>query len=112
RFSFASTKLSEDEAEKEWVVQTLIAKQDQAIGPLRRYLKNANAISYPLRVMESICRGERALEIIDEVMADNEPGYSRDPTKKIDLITFLAEWKGAGDEQVVGRVVPYLEDHD
>ncbi len=112
RFSFASTKLSEDEAEKEWVVQTLIAKMDMALAPMRRYLKNANAISYPLRVMENVARGEKALEIIDEVIEDNEPGYSRDPTKKIDLINFLAEWSGSDDDAVVSRVAPYLEDHD
>lgn len=112
RFSITSTKLSEDEAEKEWVMQTLVGKMDMAIAPGRRYMKNATAISYPLRVLETICTGDKALEIIDEVIEDNEPGYARDPTKKIDLLTFLAEWKGAPDEEVVKRVIPYLEDHD
>ena len=93
-------------------MQTLIAKMDMAIAPMRRYLKSATAISYPLRVMENICREEKAVEVIDEIIEDNEPGYSRDPIKKIDLITFLAEWKGADDEAVISRVAPYLEDHD
>jgi len=112
RLSFASGKLSEDEAEKEWVVTSLINKMDVAIGPMRRYIKGATGISYPLRIMENICSGDKALEIIDEIIEDNEPGYSRDPIKKIDLINFLSEWTGAEEVEIVKRVVGYLEDHD
>ena len=46
---------------------------------------------------------------IAEVLARHEPGYERDPTKKIQLLTHLAGLKHA---RVSPLVAPYLEDMD
>ena len=112
RFSITSTKLSEDEQEKDWVVDALTAKGELALPALRRYLKRATAVSYPLRVLSNVARDKQGLEVIDEVLAEEEPGYTRDPTKRIDIINWLSDYPPAGNKEVVERVAPYLIDRD
>ena len=112
RFSFTSLKLSEDEQEKAWVVQALTGKGALALPALRSYMKNASAVAYPLRVLESIPDKGHILEVIDELLADEEPGYTRDTSKRISYIVWLSEWDTASDTEVTARVVPYVADFD
>ena len=112
RWTFTSTKLPEDEQEKEWVVETLIAKGPVAVGALRRYLKQNSAVSHALRVLGAIAEPDQVLEVIDEVLEDEEPGYTRDPSKRIDIINWLSEYEGIENPEVVKRVAPYLVDRD
>ena len=112
RFSFNYDKMVEDEQEKEWVVDVMVGKGEQGLPALRRYMKAASAVAYPLRIMGRVANPEQSLEIIDELLAVEEPGYTRDTVKRIQIIDWLREWEGAGDEEIVARVVPYLEDFD
>jgi hypothetical protein len=112
RFAITSTKSSEDEAEKNWVVDTLVGKGAMVLGPLRRYLKNAEQISFALRVLEGVAQTPQVLEVVDELFATEKPGYTRQPEKRIDLIRWLAEYKAASDEEIVKRLAPYVSDFD
>jgi HEAT repeat protein len=112
RFSFASLKLVDDEQEKAWVVQSMAAMGERCLPAMRRYMKSATTIAYPLRILEDVADHDKALEIIDELLAVEEPGYTRDPAKRIQIIDWLAEWKQGSDEEVVERIVPYVADFD
>ena len=112
RFSYVYDKTIEDEQEKEWVAEALISAGEDAIDPVARYMREAETISYPLRVLEKIATPERLLPIIDDLLGREEPGYTRDPTRKLQMLSWLAEWKAAGDEATAKRIVPYLEDFD
>lgn len=112
RFSFASHKLVDDEQEKAWVVESMTALGECCLPALRRYMKSATTIAYPLRILTGIAGRDKVLEVIDEILADEAPGYTRDPAKRNQVIDWLAEWKEAEDQQVVERVAPYLKDFD
>jgi HEAT repeat protein len=113
RFSFSYDKTSEDQQEKGWVVQTLVAKGEAALGPLRRYIKSASALGYPLEILGRIApSSEIILETIDAILGDEAPEYTRDPKRKIDVIDWLAEWDGVPDDVIAERIIPYLEDFD
>lgn len=112
RFSYVYDKTIEDEQEKEWVFQTLVQKGEAAVGPVRRYALETDSLSYPLRVLERVAPTPKLLQILDELLAREEPGYTRDPSKKIQLITWLGEWKAAGPAESARRIVPYLADFD
>jgi hypothetical protein len=112
RFAITSTKLVEDQQEKEWVVETLTAKGDAALPALRTYLAEAEGLAYPLRVLEGIARGPQVLEIIDGILAKEPPEYTRDPGKKVDVLNFLGEHTSISDADAVTRVLPYLADYD
>ena len=111
RFSFTYDKTIEDQQEKDWTISALASKGVSALGPLRRYMKNATNLGLPLKVLERLADKDKILEVIDELQAPEEPGYVRDPKRRIDIIEWLGEWS-ATPEEVAKRVLPYVEDFD
>jgi HEAT repeat protein len=70
----------------------------------------AESISWPLRLLDKVVDGkEGRIDVIAEVLERHEPGYERDPTKKIQLLNHLAAVK---DDRVPPLIVPYLADMD
>ena len=110
RFGMMYDKSIEDEQEKEWVYDTLVSKGESALPAVKRYLVSANSVSWPLRVLQKIAPSKDAeLDTVAEVLARHEPGYERDPTKKIQLIRHLGLMKLA---KAPALVAPYLGDMD
>jgi HEAT repeat protein len=112
RFGFNYDKTIEDEQEKQWVYETLCAAGGAALEPLRRYMRSAASVAYPLRVLEKIATTEQALALIDELLANEQPGYTRDPSRRIQIIDWLADYAAAPPAEVNRRVQPYLADYD
>lgn len=112
RWSITSLKGVEDEQEKSWVVDTLVAKGTTALEPVVRYMKSSEQLAFPLQVLEKIADKERALKVVDELFASEAPGYVRMPDCRIDLIRWFGEWKAVGDDEVIPRLTPYFTDFD
>jgi HEAT repeat protein len=109
RFGVMYDKTIEDEQEKEWVFEILVEKGASILPSLKRYLFSADSISWPLRLLDKVANREQELEILKEVLERHEPGYERDPTKKIQLLNQLAAFK---DPRVPPLLLPYLGDMD
>jgi hypothetical protein len=112
RFGVTSMKGVEDEQEKSWVVDVLVEKGGAAIAPLVRYMKQAEQLGFCLQVLERVANHDKVLEIVDELFAGEPVGYVRMPERRIDLLRWITEWKGASDDEVVSRVAPYVGDFD
>jgi HEAT repeat protein len=112
RFGITSMKGVEDEQEKNWVVDTLVAVGPAALPPLVKYMKTADQLSFPLKVLERIASREKALEVADQLFASEPPGYVRMPERRIDLLRWISEWKPATDDEIVQRLTPYVTDFD
>ena len=110
RFGMMYDKTIEDEQEKEWVFEWLVEKGAVVLPALKRYMFSADSISWPLRLLDKVVDAkEGRIDVIALVMERHEPGYERDPTKKIQLLTHLASLKHA---RVAPLAVPYLADMD
>lgn len=110
RFGMMYDKTIEDEQEKEWVFETLAEKGGAVLQPLKRYLASAESISWPLRLLDKIvATKDEQLDVVAEELGRHEPGYERDPTKKIQLLNHLT---GIKSPRVAPLVVPYLDDMD
>jgi hypothetical protein len=110
RFSFVYDKTIEDEQEKEWVEEALIGMGGEKIMPmLTKYMHDAESISWPLRILEQVATPDQIYEILVKLAERNEPGYVRDPSKKIQMLTYMGEHK---DGRLSALLVPYLEDMD
>jgi len=110
RFGMMYDKTIEDEQEKEWVFEMLVEKGAAVLPALKKYMFAADSISWPLRLLDKVVDGkEGRIDLIAEVLERHEPGYERDPTKKIQLLTHLAGLKHA---RVPPLVSPYLADMD
>jgi len=112
RFAITSNRAVEDEQEKNWVVDTLVEKGAMVLAPLRRYITSAEQLSHPLRVLERIVPLPKVLEVVDELFASEQPGYTRHPERRADLIRWLGEWSALGDDDLIKRLLPYLADFD
>jgi HEAT repeats len=110
RFGMMYDKTIEDEQEKDYLFESLVEKGGTALQPLKKYLLAADSISWPLRVLDKIvATKDEVISVLAEVMQRHEPGYERDPTKKMQLLTHLA---GIKNPRVPALVVPYLADMD
>lgn len=112
RFSFYYDKTIEDEQEKQWVEETLAGFGEKALPALRKFILGGETLSYPLKVLEKIATPDKILTLVDEVLEREEPGYARHPEKKIQLLSWLGEWKEGEPAGVARRIVPYLKDFD
>jgi HEAT repeat protein len=102
-------KTIEDEQEKDWVFDVLSEKGETILPSLKRYLAAAESISWPLRLLDKVADRETEFAVLREILERHEPGYERDPTKKIQLLNHLA---GLSDGRVPPLVAPYLADMD
>jgi hypothetical protein len=110
RFGMMYDKTIEDEQEKEWVFEMLVEKGAAVLGPLKRYLVTADSISWPLRLLDKVvATREEQIDVIAEALVRHEPGYERDPTKKIQLLNHLG---GIKHLRVLALATPYLQDMD
>ena len=109
RFGFAFHKTIEDEQEKDWVFETLVEKGKAALPAIRRYLKNADSISWPLRLLEKVADRDETYAALKDVTLQHPPGYERDPTKKVQLLHHLGHFD---HEESDALALPYLEDMD
>jgi hypothetical protein len=112
RFGFKYDKTIEDQQEKQWVVDSLVAKGAQALPAVRRYMKTAPSLHYPMLVLGRVGDKKTILEIVDEILADEPPGYTRDQERRTDVLSWLGEWEDASNEEVTRRIIPYLADFD
>jgi hypothetical protein len=110
RFTFIyDTNIVVDEEEKIYVYEGLLGLGERILPQLRQHLHSAPTLSWGLRLLNEIYDRETTWTVVAEVLADLEPGYERDPTRKQQLMTFLGDFK---DERAVDQLIPYLEDHD
>ncbi len=108
RFAMMYDKTIEDEQEKEWVFETLCEKGHAALPATRRYLFSADSISWPLRLLEKIAASkDEEIAMVEDVLGRHEPGYERDPTKKVQLLAHLGQLKHGKSPSLAA---PYLAD--
>jgi|tagenome__1003787_1003787.scaffolds.fasta_scaffold20965402_2 hypothetical protein len=110
RFGMMYDKTIEDEQEKEWVFETLCEKGPAALPAVKRYLFSAESISWPLRLLDRLAPDkDQEIAMLEEVVARHEPGYERDPTKKMQLLSHLASLR---HPKAAALCAPYLKDMD
>jgi hypothetical protein len=137
RWGVVSLKGVEDEQEKSWVVDVLAEKGNEyppaevgqteaqreearnknrarVVAALKRYMKSSeeNSPSYPLRVLGRVADHDLVVSTIDDLLANEPPGYARFPDRRIDILKWFSEWKGATDDEVIPRLTPYVADFD
>ena len=110
RFSFVYDKTIEDEQEKHWVSDTLMALGEKILPALEKNLLSAESLSWPLKVLAHVASLDQAWAIIEKVIAANDNEYVRDPSKKIQLITVIGE--EFASPRAARALLQYLEDMD
>ena len=109
RFTIRYDKSIEDEQEKQFVFDELVKMGAKILPPLQSHLRNAESIAWGLKVLGEVASGEEAWPILADLCERNDNTYTRDPSKKIQLLNYLGE---SADTRAGKALVPYLQDMD
>lgn len=109
RFTVVSSKSIEDEEEKGWAYRQLSSLGDKSLPAVKLFCLEHDSIAWALRIIEDVADEKQEWEILDVLLAQHPPGYERDPSKKIQLLTHVAEIE---DGAVPKILAGYLADPD
>jgi hypothetical protein len=107
RFTFYVDPTITDQEEKEAVFNAIVAKGKLSVEPLRRFIRKAESLSWPLKMLERVASPEEVLGILLELLATMDTEYERDPQRKLQVLSELESRRGP---QVALAVQPFLQD--
>lgn len=108
-----------DEQEKNLVYDLVTELGEKALSEVTKFLLSEegpvgqpkHSVSFALRILEAISPSpDVTWSVLVQVIEANEPGYERDPSRKVELLSFLAEWRP--DVRVTEAILGYLDDAD
>lgn len=109
RFTIVSTKSIEDEEEKGWAYRQLSGLGTKVLPPAKAFCLEHENVAWALRIVEDVADETQEWEILDALLERHPPGYERDPKKKLQIITHLAD---IDDPKVAEYLAGYLADAD
>jgi hypothetical protein len=109
RFTIRYDKSIEDEQEKQWVFDELSRLGARILPELQKHLRAADSIAWGLKVLHEVAATDEAWPILADLCERNDNTYTRDPSKKIQLLHYLGE---QSDPRGGKALLPYLEDMD
>lgn len=108
RFTITVEPLTTDADEKEHAFELIKAFGQEAVDPVKHFLRNSeHASSWALRILESLLPEPELIAVCVEQLQKLGATYTRDPEKKTVLINFLT---GKQDPRIAPALVPFLED--
>jgi hypothetical protein len=112
RFTVSVDPTITDAEEKEHVLRLLVDEGEHAVEPIKRFLhEQEEGVAWGLRALARILPAEGLYPIVLAELTHLGRVYSRDPEKKIMLLTWLREHpSGATGVVVEDAVLPLLED--
>ena len=118
RFTVRSDVGITDDEEKETVRRLLVEAGRDAVEPVREFLKaQESGVSWGLRVLASLLPPEAVLDEVVALLDRAGKTYSRDPEKKLVLLSWLTEHHAPSAPQAAvipaaleAAILPLLED--
>jgi hypothetical protein len=101
-----------DDEEKETTRGILADAGEKVVGPVERFVAgHDDGVAWGLRVLAEVAPASKVLEVVLRELARLGRTYTRDPEKKLVLLTWLREHHaGTGGPEVEAAIVPLLED--
>lgn len=112
RFTVRSEPGITDDEEKETTRQLLVSARERAFDPVARFVhEQEDGVAWGLRILADISSDEKVLEVVVRELTHLGQTYTRDPEKKLVLLTWLQEHHaGARSAEVEAALLPLLED--
>ncbi len=107
RFRFRIDPSITDQDEKEAALEGIVAAGEAAVEPVRRFLRRAESIAWPMKCLEHLLPEEGVTGELIALLETMDTEYERDPDKKIQVLAALEERR---DPRIGPAVLPFLED--
>lgn len=96
-----------DQKEKQFVFEVLVDAGEQAIKPVKEFIRRSQQPTWAVKVLEQLVPTAEVVETILDTLDHEGPDYTRDPEKKLTLVRHLQHFE---DERISERLVPFLAD--
>lgn len=112
RFTIRAEPGIADDEEKRLAVDLLADAGEKAIAPLERFVREQeDGVAWGLRALARVAGEGKVLEVVVAELAHLGTVYTRDPEKKLVLLTWLMEHHaGASSGSIEDALLPLLED--
>lgn len=112
RFTVRSEPGITDDEEKETTRGILVDARERAVEPVTRFVREQeDGIAWGLRILAEVAPDEKVLQVVVGELTHLGKTYTRDPEKKLVLLTWLKEHHpGARSADVEAALLPLLED--
>ncbi|HSN90992.1 MAG TPA: HEAT repeat domain-containing protein [Anaeromyxobacteraceae bacterium] len=116
RFTVRVDQSITDDEEKETVRRLLVGAGQAAVEPLREFVRAQDeGLAWGLRVLAEILPADRVLEVVVGELARLSREYTRDPEKKLVLLTWVREHGGGAsvprmEEALIGLLEDFSDD--
>jgi HEAT repeat protein len=107
RFTFYVEPSITDQEEKDAAFAGIVEAGALGLEPVVAFLKRNASISWPVKIMDRIVPPEIVLAHLLELLGGMDTEYERDPERKIQLLTSMAERKG---DKVAEAALRFLSD--
>lgn len=108
RFTVKSEPSITDAEEKDYTYKAILRFEDEAVEPLKAFLRRSDvATSWALKMLRELLPQADIVAVCVELLERLGPEYSRDPEKKLVLVSTLGELE---DERIPPALIPFLED--
>lgn len=91
RFTFYVDPSITDQEEKDAAFEAIVSTGDVAIDPVVAFLRKAESIAWPLKMLDALCSQEVVVGHLLSILEGMDTEYERDPQRKIDTIAALGE---------------------
>ena len=107
RFNFTVDPSMQDRDEKKFIFESITSNPENAVEPVREYLRTAPSLTWPIKMLKSMLEPADFVEELIDYLATFDTGYEKNSERKAQLIAALEE---EVDERVPAAVLPFLED--
>lgn len=107
RFTFYVQPSITDQEEKDAVFGALVETGEAAIEPVAAFMRKAESISWAIKILDKIAPSEVVVGHLLELLSTMDTEYERDPERKNQILSTLAERK---DPRIEAAVVRFLGD--
>jgi len=112
RFTIRAEPGITDDEEKETAHRILVDAGADALAPVEAFLREQESgIAWGLRILAGVASAEKVVETVLGELSHLGSVYTRDPEKKLVLLTWLTEHHGSvRSGELEGALLPLLED--
>jgi len=107
RFTFYVDPSITDQEEKDSAFEGIVRAGEAAIAPIVAFMRRAESISMPLKMLDRIATQTAVIEKLTELLSEMDVEYERDPQRKIQMLSALEERR---DPRIAPVVARFLRD--
>ena len=107
RFTFYVDPSITDQEEKDAAFEGIVGLGSVAIEPIVAFMRRAESISWPLKMLDRLSTPTAVIEILIELLAEMDVEYERDPQRKIQILAALQE---RTDPSIAAAAARFLRD--